>query len=109
MMDCSPINWLVLRDIVRRIGLYGYALLVDANGAALWGWLWLTLRACYPLLFGTPLPAFFARMASADTPPPYAAVLISTLPSYACVWYLVASSAYAAVQLSSGYGLDGLD
>ena len=91
------------------LGLYGYALLVDANVAVVLGWIWVALRAFYPVLFAMPLPAVFVRMAGGITLPPYASVLVITLPSYAIIWYMVGASVFAAIQNSRSCELDGLD
>lgn len=64
------------------LSLYGHALLVDPNRAALFGWAWIFFRACYyPLFRRGPV------------------LLLSTLPAYALTWWMAGTSVWAAVHL----------
>jgi len=65
------------------VALLLHALLVDANRAALLGWVWLGARAYYPLAFSLPFPGLLA----------------STVPAYGVVWYLLGTAVYAAVSI----------
>ena len=51
----------------------------SVRAAATCGWIWLVARAYYPLVFALPFPA----------------VLLSTLPSYLCVAYMIGSAVLA--------------
>ena len=63
------------------LALLLHAALVSASGAARCGWIWLGARAIYPFVFAKPFPA----------------VLLSTLPAYGCVGFMLAAALLAAV------------
>ena len=53
--------------------MFGHAAFVDANWAAVYGWIWLFFRSYYPIVYNYPFPALF----------------LSTLPSYSIVWWML--------------------
>jgi uncharacterized MAPEG superfamily protein len=53
--------------------LFGHAAVVDANRAAVCGWIWLIFRSFYPIVYNMPFPALF----------------LSTLPSYSIIWWML--------------------
>ena len=61
------------------LALLLHAALVSASGAARCGWIWLGARAIYPFVFANPFPA----------------VLLSTLPAYGCVGFMLAAALLA--------------
>ena len=61
------------------LALLLHAALVSASGAARCGWIWLGARAIYPFVFAKPFPA----------------VLLSTLPAYGCVGFMLAAALLA--------------
>ena len=66
------------------LSLLAYTLFVSANGAAALGWAWLGFRSYYPLAYSRPFPT----------------LLLSTMPAYACVWWMICASVYKAAALS---------
>lgn len=64
------------------LSLISYALFVSANNAALLGWAWIGFRALYPFLFGH-MPG----------------LLLSTMPAYSIVWYMLGHAVYNAYVL----------
>ena len=61
--------------------LLAHAVFVSANGATQLGWLWLFFRSYYPLAYARPFPM----------------LLLSTMPAYACLWWMMGSAVYHAV------------
>eukprot|EP00967_Tisochrysis_lutea_P127196 scaffold215996_cov32-Tisochrysis_lutea.AAC.2 len=64
------------------VSLFAYALFVSANRASALGWIWLFFRGLYPLLFG-------------KNP----ALLLSTIPAYSILWYMLAHAVYEMYML----------
>ena len=67
------------------LGIVLHTLFVSVKVACSLGWVWLVFRAAYPKLWHRPFPT----------------VLLSTMPCYACVWYLWGMSALAAYKLTT--------
>ena len=65
------------------VALAAHAAFVSANAAAVVGWLWLVFRLYYPLVYSRPFPG----------------LLISTVPAYWCVWYLLGHAMHAAAAM----------
>lgn len=61
------------------LALYAHAALVSCRDAARCGWLWLLARSYYPLVYSMRFPA----------------LLLSTVPSYLCVAYMLATAVRA--------------
>ena len=64
------------------LSLYGHAVFVSSSRAAAFGWAWIFFRSYYGF-------TFVKRMA-----------LISTLPAYACLWWMLGTAVHAAVTAS---------
>ena len=75
------------------LGLWLYALVVSVEGAARLGWVWLLLRASYPLAFANPsmTPALWGVQRRVGI----SWVSFVTWPSYAIVWTLLVGAAKA--------------
>lgn len=58
--------------------LIGYAAFVNAKRAAMLGWAWTFFRMYYPIVFSMPFPT----------------LLLSTMPAYACIWYMLGITVY---------------
>jgi len=65
------------------VSLYSYATFVSVAGAVKCGWAWIFFRSYYSFVFKKPFPAIFT----------------STLPAYACIWYMLFSAVCAAVKI----------
>lgn len=61
------------------VSLLAHAALVDAAGAARCGWVWIVCRLVYPFAFRLPFPG----------------VLMSTVPAYAIIAYMLATAVVA--------------
>mmetsp|Transcript_4828 Transcript_4828/g.9899 ORF Transcript_4828/g.9899 Transcript_4828/m.9899 type:complete len:186 (+) Transcript_4828:290-847(+) len=58
------------------LGLYFYSTYVSVQGAVKWGWVWLFFRSFYTVVFKLPFPC----------------LLISTIPAYYCVWFMMGAT-----------------
>jgi len=62
------------------VSMYAYATFVDAGGAARIGWAWFFFRSYYSFVWKQGIPL----------------LLVSTVPAYTCVWYMMGVTIYSA-------------